>query len=47
MGLGEHQEFKKSAGHLGREGNWDKSQYLGEFPGGQALRGRREVGFLS
>lgn len=46
-GLGEQQESKKqSSGRLGREGHWDESSYLGEFLGGQALQGRREVRFL-
>lgn len=47
MGLEEQQEGQKwSGGHLERE-NWNKSRYLGEFPGlllaGQAVWGRREI----
>ena len=45
--LEEPQEFRKrSAGHLGRERNWDKHRYLGEFPGGQNLWGRGAIRFL-
>lgn len=47
-GLGKQQEeIRKSAGSLGRSGPLGgNSWYLGEFPGGQALRGRREIRFL-